>query len=157
MICWLRTLSKPTYHNNHGGGKDMTEDHRAKVFHRLMIQGKIREAVRFITSRAGGGQMDPTERVGDSGRTVHDVLVSKHPHPREADLMTLPSLGDLPELVDLEVTETTVDRVARRLHGSAGPSGIDTVTCANWLLRFGADSRLLRIEVAQMTTWMGNN
>ena len=55
-------------------GKFDTE-HMVKVFTRLMLRGKIKEACRFITERNGGGVLDPMAEVAKPvGKTVLEVL-----------------------------------------------------------------------------------
>eukprot|EP00978_Attheya_sp_CCMP212_P035431 scaffold154276_cov33-Attheya_sp.AAC.2 len=46
--------------------------------------------------------------------------------------------------------------VARKLSGSAGPGGIDSVGLSHLLLRFGKTSATLREAVADFTRWMAN-
>ena len=56
----------------------------------------------------------------------------------------------------MEVTEEMVQKVAKRLHGGAGLSGVDAVKTANWLSRFGEESQQLREEMAMSTMWFSN-
>ena len=46
--------------------------------------------------------------------------------------------------------------VAGRLYGVSGAGEMDSVSLQNWLLRFGAGSRELRLTVADFAKWMGN-
>ena len=39
----------------------MSEDQEANIFSGLILQGRLREAVRFITDRQGGGAMAPDD------------------------------------------------------------------------------------------------
>ena len=69
----------------------------------MVLQGKIREALRFITNRSeSGGLLQPDDDAG-KGKTVQEVLESKHPPQSEA----VPEpfiVADLPTLVDVNVT-----------------------------------------------------
>ena len=47
--------------------------------------------------------------------------------------------------------------MARRLSGSAGPSGIDSVAMSHWLLKFGGASTKLRRSIAKFSGWLTND
>ena len=47
--------------------------------------------------------------------------------------------------------------MAKRLSGSAGPSGIDSVSMSHWLLKFGGASTNLRRSVAKFVEWLAND
>ena len=55
-------------------------------------------------------------------------------------------------MVPLSVDAATIERVASRLSGAAGPSGIDSNALKSWLLHFGEFSRQLREELAKFAT-----
>ena len=88
---------------------------------------------------------------------VIDVLKSKHPDARVLDASVLEDYKTLPNLVELDITEETVEQVARRLLGSAGPGGTDSAAVQHWLLRFGGASQQLRKAVAELTDWISNS
>ena len=54
----------------------------------MVIEGKLRAGVRWLTSRDGGGVLNPEDADTKSGRPVIDVLREKH-----SDLM-IPDLAD---------------------------------------------------------------
>ena len=83
-----------------------------------------------------------------------EVLASKHPAARVPDAATLHTYPSTPELVPVDITVDTVEKVARRLSGSAGVGGIDSHAVQHWLLRFGGVSEGLRLAVAQMADWL---
>ena len=58
--------------------------------------------------------------------------------------------------MDVDVIAETVKKVAKRMHGSAGPGGIDAVAWQDWTLRFGGASRELREAIAEMARWLAN-
>ena len=57
----------------------LSDDHIVWVFTRLILCGRVREAVRFITDRARGGVLKPSDTDAKSGNCVFDVLREKHP------------------------------------------------------------------------------
>ena len=76
-----------------------------------MLEGNVRAAVCWVTERAGGGLLRPTDSVeynypqlGVISKTVLDVLRLKHPDPSIPPASILPSLDNLPYLEDVEVT-----------------------------------------------------
>ena len=93
--------------------------------------------------------------VGD--KTFFQILQEKHPSqavpPPEAFL----SCDSLPFLEEVDVSASVIERVARKLHGSAGPSGSDSHRWQNWLLRYGAHSASLREAIASLTRAFANS
>ena len=134
-----------------------TQEQRAKRFNDLVLAGKLRSAVRYITEREAGGVLMPDEVDGKSGDPVADVLRSKHPEARTPDAAELEAYDEVPDFVDLDITPTVVEKVARRLSGSAGPGGTDSIALQHWLLRFGESSKRLRAVVAEFAGWMAND
>ena len=60
----------------------MTNEHVEQVFNRLMLQGKVRSAVRSLTERSDGGILDLSSdaqgKNGATGKSVFDVLKEKY-------------------------------------------------------------------------------
>ena len=138
----------------------MTEDKEAKIFSNLVLQRRLREAVRFITDRQGGGVMGPDEPAdGDpNGRSVFEILLQKHPEqrvPLEEDFLECDVLR-IPHLVDIEVTSSHVEQAAKKISGSAGISGFDSFQLQQVLLKHGQHSQNLRLAFAKMTQKMAN-
>jgi hypothetical protein len=133
-----------------------TPEQRAKTYARLVLQGKLRAAVRWLTEREKGGVLLPDDLDSKTNEPVIDVLRSKHPDARVPDVSVLEAYEILPDLQDVDITEETVEQVARRLSGSAGPGGTDSAAVQHWLLRFGGASQQLRKAVAEFTDWMAN-
>jgi hypothetical protein len=97
-----------------------------------------------------------------TGRPVLEVLQEKHPKMREPNLndLTLKIFKEyptIPQVVPLDITAETVEKVASHLSGAAGPSGTDAVDLSNWLLHHGAESQLLCTELAAMARWLAND
>ncbi len=63
-----------------------TSEHRSKVFTCLMLQGKVRSAMRWFTERSSGGLMSSSEVKGSNGSnesvSVFEILKNKHPAPQ---------------------------------------------------------------------------
>jgi hypothetical protein len=133
-----------------------TEEQRGKTFSRLVLQGKLRSAVRYLTEREKGGIMLPDEIDEKTGDTVLEVLQSKHPESRVPDISLMEEYDSLPDFVELDITADTVEKVARRLSGSAGPGGTDASDLQHWLLRFGGASSEFRKAAAEFVRWKAN-
>ena len=138
----------------------MNQEQVERTFARLMMEGRVRSAVRLLTDRLGGGVLDPGANVEGAGsppqRTVLDVLQEKHPPQKEADPRAFAQCDDLPLLEDVDITSSHVEQVARRLFGSAGPSGTDSDQWRSFLLRYGNSSSRLREAVAASTRLHAN-
>ena len=86
-----------------------------------------------------------------------EVLPTKHPKaqtPRAASLDCY--TGRPPELTPVDINDDTVTAVAGRLLGGAGPGGTDSVSLQHWILRFGAASAELRLNIGDFVEWLGN-
>jgi len=133
----------------------MTDEHAERVFNRLMLQGKVRAAVRLITERGSGGVLDPQApahgKGGPLGKTVFEVLQEKHPEQQPADPSAFLECDNLPVLEEVDITAAHIETVARRLRGSAGPSGTDSDQWRSFLLRYGKASARLREAIASST------
>ena len=57
----------------------------SKVFGSLMMKGKVRSAMRWLSERTKGGVLDPMQEV-KKGVTVLETLKSKHPEPHKSHL-----------------------------------------------------------------------
>jgi hypothetical protein len=89
-----------------------TEEQRGKTFSRLVLQGKLCSAVRYLTSREMGGVMLPDDMDAKTGDTVREVLQSEHPESRVPDPSVMEDYGALPAFVELDVTADAVEQVA---------------------------------------------
>ena len=91
-----------------------------------------------------------------SGDLVFDTLKAKHPDARDVPVENLPTFESCPDLIEVEVTDENVEQAAKKISGSAGPSGIDSISMSHWLLKFGAASGRLRKSIASMVEWLAN-
>ena len=129
--------------------------HRAQTYHSLVLRGKLRTAVRWITKQDTGGVLQPGDRCTKTGDRVMEVLRAKHPEARTPTAVSLESYPDRPpELTPVDITNDTVTAVVGRLSGGAGPGGNDSVSLQHWLLRFRAASRGLWLIGGDFMEWL---
>jgi hypothetical protein len=134
-----------------------TPEQRTKNFHQKVLRGNLRGAERYLTEREKGGILYPDDIDEKSGDTVQSVLESKHPDARIPGVDALTDYPFLPDFVDLDITEDTIEVTACRLSGGAGLGGTDAHALQQWLLRFGKSSRLLRQAAADLVDWLANS
>ena len=98
----------------------------------------------------------PDEIDDKSGKTVIDALRDKHPPMREPAEAAMHTYDITPSLIDLDITEDTVESVASKISGSTGLSGMNAVQLKHLLLQHGGASKTLRQAVAKFACWMAN-
>eukprot|EP00957_Ditylum_brightwellii_P045360 3438318-Ditylum_brightwellii.AAC.1 len=103
----------------------------------MLFQGKLRQAVRWLTGRGKGGLLKPGNICSKTGLPVDEVLTSKHPEPIVPPESALTNYAKTPVFIDVNITGEVVEKVAHRLSGAAGPGGVDSVSLQDWLLRYG--------------------
>ena len=110
----------------------------ARGFSRLMLQGKIHQAVRLISNAEKGGPLSVDDLVpvgtdvdgNTNWQTTRDVLIQKHPEgklpPPETLLTELEGDETCHDPIVFErITGDSIRQAANRTHGTAGPSGVD--------------------------------
>lgn len=135
--------------------QECTDEHKVRIFTRLVLQGKLRDATRWITDRSGGAVLLPDSLLPD-GRSVLQILETKHPEQRFPDEEMFMKCDTLPVMVDIDVTAGHVEKVARSMRGGAGPSGTDADQWKSMLLRYGTHSQHLREAVASLIRKLAN-
>eukprot|EP00957_Ditylum_brightwellii_P137279 10466017-Ditylum_brightwellii.AAC.1 len=75
---------------------------------------------------------------------VEEVLISNHPSPTQPSEEALCEYENIPTLIDIDVTEDTVENVGAKMQGAAGPGGVGSIAWRDWILRYGIASRRLR-------------
>ena len=113
------------------------DERNARLFAKLMMEGKVRAAIRLVTQASGNGPLslnnlanpeDPT-----TTQTVRDVLIEKHPPkkpPKESAIIKPDTTSDEPHPVLFEELDGQMIRsTVLRMEGVAGPSGLDA---ASW-------------------------
>ena len=94
---------------------------RSKVFAKLVLEGQINSALRFLSESSSGGVLALTDK-------VMTQLKQKRPNPQPAKLGSLifgPIDDEIPESVYSEINGDMVRQAALRTKGSGGPSGVD--------------------------------
>ena len=107
-----------------------TPSQMAQVFAKLMMEGKVRAALRLISEENGGGTLDLNSQVAPHAHeTVREALLKKHPSaepPRQSALVTgeTPANDPHPVLFD-GIDGDMIQSTALKTDGAAGPSGLD--------------------------------
>jgi len=104
--------------------------------------------------REGGGVLAPDEIDNKLGKPVIDALRDKHPPMRESGEAAMHTYDTTPSLIDLDISEVTLEFVASKISGSAGLSGIDSVQLKHLLLQHGGASKILRQAAAKFSRWL---
>jgi hypothetical protein len=134
----------------------LSHEQRAKIFNDKMMRGEIRSAVRFLTETEIGSVLNANDIDEKTGVSVAESLESKHPEARTPDVCNLPTYPEVPELIALDITKDTLEHIASRLSGAAGPGGSDAYAVKHWLLGFSTHSARLCTALAAMASWMAN-
>ena len=130
-----------------------TDEQSFHAFNTRLLSGHVRSACQNLTNQAGGGVLLPTDLCTKTCHPVLDVLQSKHPAMRDPLTLGDPDsvfepYDSVPDVVFTVVTSDIVEEVFSKLSGAAGPRGTDTKELKTWLLRYRAESTLLREEMA---------
>ena len=131
--------------------------HLTTIFTRLMFQGKVRSAVRWLSEYGKGSALqlnDTIDLKGEDGTVVQssvlDALHSKHPPPVVPPKSALLDSDVLPPFEDVEITGGLINKIANMIQGSGGPGGSDAAHWQDALLRYGSHSAKLRDQVASV-------
>ena len=85
------------------------EAHAIRVFSRLMLSGKVRDATRWITGHVTGGVLAPTDIDTKNGKTVLQSLKDKHPPPGRPDPSAFLTCDVLPPLTDVDIVASHIE------------------------------------------------
>ena len=145
-----------------GSGRGTVDEELiARKYNSMVLDGKLRAAVRFATERDGGGVLLPQDACTKTGRPVMEVLLSQHPDTRIPNLedpncIAFEQYSEVPVAMPTDCTPEDLETLALRMSGSAGPSSFDAVMLRNCLLRYGRASGELRQEMADWVEWLSN-
>ena len=142
-------------------GEDLFES-KSRRYNSTVLDGQLRKAVRQVTARDGGSVLFPEDLCTKTGQPVWEVMDGKHPYmripdPQNPDCHSLPTYAEgVPDCVPVFASSETVEDMAAKLSGGAGPSGVEAVQLKHWLLHFGRASAELREEMAEWVNWLAN-
>ena len=106
------------------------EESRERAFVRLMMLGKIGPAAKYINNE------DAVKGVHPLSGEIKDILQSKHPEARPIHQDTILNSDNLPKVEPVifeEITAEKVQRTARNMKGSGGPTLVDSDTWKDFL------------------------
>ena len=128
--------------------KPRSKEEITKIFSRLMLQGKVIAALKFLESEAQTGGILPLNDETLQG------LYAKHPSPK--DIKPFPLLygpiGDVPSTYFESIDGELIQKVAMATHGAAGPSKLHAdqyklMLCSR---NFKTEGLVLRNEIAML-------
>jgi len=136
----------PSQHRvQHDSSKDSDVDDQA--FSRLVFTGRVHSAIRLVCSDSAGGVLHMEDLVdAETGKTVHDVLLEKHPEPADPpeDALLDPQLPtDVNPILFEKLTPELLKKTVRSMSGSAGPSGLDAEAWKRMMICFKKSSQRL--------------
>jgi hypothetical protein len=137
-------------------------DNDEKVFSRLMLQGKVRAAVRWITDRSKNKLLEPNDvvEVKDSSIVIKNNQYSRFINTRLPSMPHSLSLLDvdvLPQFEDVIVTGAIIHKTVFSIQGALPPGGCDAGHWQDVLLRYGSCSSRLRDAAATLACLLANN
>ena len=92
-----------------------------------------------------------------TGDVMSEILESKHPVGKYIKISSLPIFESCLELINIEATEGSVEKVAKILFGSTDPSGIDSMYMSRRPLKVGGTSTNLHRSIEKLVEWLTNN
>jgi hypothetical protein len=118
----------------------------------MVLDGKLRVAIRFATDCNGGGVLLPQDACTKTGQPVMEVLLLQHPNTRIPNLEDLHCIAfehydEVPMTMPTDCTPEDLETLALRMSRSAGPISFDAAMLRNCLLRYGRASGKLRQEL----------
>ena len=103
-----------------------SDDKAAKVFARLMLEGKVRAALRYLSDHEMNGVL-PLDDTLDSGESVLEELHAKHPRAQHLDnaLLLQCPIEEVNAIIFYELDASAIRNAALHTHGAAGVSNLD--------------------------------
>ena len=112
-------------------------EEKLRAFAKMVQEGNNKNATRFLADKNETSVLKPSDLI--DRRTVTEILQEKHPKTSPLFEGTF-SISELPPLEKLNITSSTVEKQARKLFGSSGPSGSDANHWFDAFIRFGLES-----------------
>ena len=117
----------------------------ARTFTKLMMEGKVRAALRLLLKNTQASLLSLDEKLSgdDSGKTVKDILEEKHPdavpaHPEA--ILTRPEEDSFHPVLFESITDDLIRTCALSTEGAAGPSGVNAMSWRRFCTAFGQKS-----------------
>jgi hypothetical protein len=131
----------------------------SRIFRNIMLQGKVQNALNFLSRKTNGGVLRMDDLIPDSlndGESVmkstRDILEEKHPTGKTANPCTL--LPGEPEKANPIIFESldanAIKQAALRTNGAAGPSGLDAYAWRRLCTSFKSASHDLCVALASV-------
>ena len=122
------------------------------LFAKLVFDGKLGAASHYIAQSSSGGVLRCSETVPGTSKTVREVLQEKHPEPVTPEPRALMPEDAMPPNPTLfrSITAAQIRKLSCTMHGSAGPSGLDSAAWNKTLTSFKAASNDLCTALAAM-------
>lgn len=136
-----------------GGHPSEDNGKLARTFSKLMMEGRIRAALRLLARNTHTGLLSLDETVcNNSKRTVRAILEEKHPDAKPAHVDTIinwsnETQDDFHTVIFESITLEAIRKCALQTQGAAGPSGVDAM---NWRRVFTAIVKNLTISVQHL-------
>lgn len=135
-----------------GGHPDHDNEKLARTFSKLMMEGRVRAALRLLATNTHTGLLSLNEMISDnSRRTVRDVLEEKHPEPKPAHAEIIVSLlnNKFHPIIFESITPEVIRKCALQTQGAASPSGVDAMHWRRFCTAFGEKSNDLCSALAR--------
>ena len=93
---------------------------KAKIFAKLVLEGRINSALRYLSEPDSGGILPLTDE-------VMNRLQDKNPSAQDAQLESLVfgPIEDIPHVLYHQINGEMIKEAALKTKGSGGPSGVD--------------------------------
>ena len=143
------------FNSYRGHNQGRSHQQTARVFAKLMMEGKVRAALQLITEDNNGGPLRlDDQNAPDSPETVREVFLKKHP-PGNPPMRSAIVVPDTPITEPHHVIFDKIDgdlirSTALRTEGAAGPSGLDSTARRRMCTSFKSASTDLCDALATM-------
>ena len=149
-----RALQKPLVRSRMPNRVTADSDSTARRFSKMMMEGRVRGALKLLSDDSGTGLLSLNETVdGVSGKTVREVLEDKHPDPRpvhpDVIVTDIDDDGFHPTIFD-NITAESIRVASLHTQGAAGPSGLDALNWRRLCTAFGQKSNDLCAALARV-------
>ena len=129
-----------------------TPEDIARIFSKLMFEGKVKAALKFVEANSGSGVLPATN-------DVINALKQKHPSAAKVEKHSLISGPLKPSNIAhfFDITEVSIQKAAMKTKGAGGPSQFDAdqfrrILCSK---HFKAEGKELREEIALFACKIG--